>query len=773
MTEDRQHSATSGRPVLLASALVYAVCVVWAPQRVFAAAFQMGIFTVALVTLVRLLWSGSTISVPIPSVIATAACVWGCIQVLIGSTVSATLTWDGALYWLTASAVILLSFIYTREDDSLLRFLKVLLYSGFGISLLGTVQSFTSNGRVLWLFPTLYTEHVIGPFVYHNNYAAFIELLIPIALWLALDRKQQPWLHLAMAGWMMASVFASGSRMGTLLVGTEVMLVFGFTWVRSKAIGENLRLFLPFAAALAVATVVCGHEFVVSRFGQAQPYAVRHSFLLSSVEMFNARPLTGFGFGTWPFAYKRFALIDTGSFANHAHSEWAQWAAEGGLPMLLLMVGLGIWCFRAAVTSWWGVGILAVLVHAIVDYPFVRLGLAVWVFGLMGAMDRRSLRLGWSCPRLAIAPVAAALILGVFVAGRDAYADLLFTKGTVASVTRAVQVSGGRTEYHRRLAALDPEHAVQHLRIALRLNPLDTRSRIELATEVEATGGVQEAEQLLREAARLDKQYAPAWALANHYLRTGATSAFWHWARRAAEMAPENLSGLFELCFHATEDPRVVYEHVVQDTRLVSRYIAFLVQQGRSESVADLIATIRGPLDREPLLSATDALLRSGDNARAHIIWTRLAGRQATITNGDFSANISGRGFDWRFHPHPGIETSQSGGVSITLTGEQPERWDILTQPLALPAGAEFTIRVRYRTTDMPPVTGLSCQVGSEEPIAFHASTDWTEVTQTGTADSGGFLALRYVRPLGTTRAAGRIELQEIRVSLKTRDGHV
>jgi membrane associated rhomboid family serine protease len=39
-----------------------------------------------------------------------------------------------------------------------------------------------------------------------------------------------------------------------------------------------------------------------------------------------------------------------------------------------------------ALRSIWGVGILAVLLHAVVDYPFARLGVSIWWFALFGAL---------------------------------------------------------------------------------------------------------------------------------------------------------------------------------------------------------------------------------------------------------------------------------------------------------------------------------------------------------------------------------------------------
>ena len=106
---------------------------------------------------------------------------------------------------------------------------------------------------------------------------------------------------------------------------------------------------------------------------------------MSSLEMVRQRPLTGFGLGAWSAAYPAFARYDDGTFVNQAHNEWAQWAAEGGILLFLLMLSFAVRLIRPAFRAIWGLGTLAVLLHALVDYPFEqRPQLAVFFFVFFG-----------------------------------------------------------------------------------------------------------------------------------------------------------------------------------------------------------------------------------------------------------------------------------------------------------------------------------------------------------------------------------------------------
>jgi hypothetical protein len=40
------------------------------------------------------------------------------------------------------------------------------------------------------------------------------------------------------------------------------------------------------------------------------------------------------------------------------------------------------WSIRPAIESVWAVGLIAICLHAIVDYPFARLGVCGWYFAL-------------------------------------------------------------------------------------------------------------------------------------------------------------------------------------------------------------------------------------------------------------------------------------------------------------------------------------------------------------------------------------------------------
>src|SRR5262249_43480254 len=104
--------------------------------------------------------------------------------------------------------------------------------------------------------------------------------------------------------------------------------------------------------------------------------------------MIARRPWTGYGLGTWSVVYPEFATFDTGLAVDHAHNDWAEWTAEGGIPVLAAMAALAILTFRRALDSRWSLGVHAVLIHSAVDFPLQIPALAFLLFTMLGVLIR-------------------------------------------------------------------------------------------------------------------------------------------------------------------------------------------------------------------------------------------------------------------------------------------------------------------------------------------------------------------------------------------------
>jgi hypothetical protein len=146
-------------------------------------------------------------------------------------------------------------------------------------------------------------------------------------------------------------------------------------WRRKFVTGRAAAFILLQAAVLLAAWgFIAGWSFLWERMTGLDPLSdLRFPIIGSTAAMIARFPVWGCGLGAWPAVYPEFALFDIGLQVNQAHCDWLQWAAEGGVPLLLAFVILAALLGRPLVRSVWGVGFLAVLMHASMDYPFHQL----------------------------------------------------------------------------------------------------------------------------------------------------------------------------------------------------------------------------------------------------------------------------------------------------------------------------------------------------------------------------------------------------------------
>jgi O-antigen ligase len=259
-------------------------------------------------------------------------------------------------------------------------------------SILAVVSIFTfltsPVGKVFWIFDADSETNTLGPFVYKNQYAAFIEAVLPLAMIGVLCDRSRWMLHALIVATLFGSVVIGGSRTGTILCLVEILIIPAITFWRGTINGNMLaRVVLGSLVAVVILTGVVGWQPLWKRLQEPHPYSLRMDLVASSIAMVRDRPLTGFGLGTWPEAYPSFARFDDGTYVNQAHNDWLQWSGEGGLLFLALMLAVAGWSVAPAVRSLWEVGILSVWLHALIDYPMQqRPALTAFFFALLGTL---------------------------------------------------------------------------------------------------------------------------------------------------------------------------------------------------------------------------------------------------------------------------------------------------------------------------------------------------------------------------------------------------
>ena len=403
--------------VCLLLLLAFCTATVFVPAAWALQSFQIGIFVLLVAYFVAGVRSGkSPFAGGLAQWFVYAIPIWGLVQIAVHTTASTFETRASVLRWAALAAVFFLSQAFGRTRSAQRDFLSVFLSFATAMSLLCLLQLSNSEGRVLWIFPTAYHE-VFGTFQSYNSYAQFVELALPIALWRALREGWRSWWYAPAGGFLYASVIGSASRTGTALCTAELlaMLIIGLVKFRDPETGLPTRSTAALLAVIPVLALVfafaVGWESVWLRFQQDDPFRMRREFFVAAADMAKHRPLTGYGLGTFPKVYQRYAIEDFPFYANHAHNDWAEFAAEGGVPFLLMVLIPFAVAVPAAIRNPWGLGLIAVMLHACDDFPFPRPAVSGWMFAILGllymtrTLDRKRLRIARSPSADVLPPV--------------------------------------------------------------------------------------------------------------------------------------------------------------------------------------------------------------------------------------------------------------------------------------------------------------------------------------------------------------------------------
>lgn len=340
--------------MILLALLFGGILAVWVDQPWAWSAVQVGIFALAGWHVLR----KREVRFDLPALTLAFACSWPVLQLLTGATMSRPATEEAAVNWFTFFVV----FVMARGVDAD-TFATAAVIGGSAVALLSVLAK-VSYG-------------VLGPFANRNQFAAWVELLLPIALYLAFRWRAA---YSVAAAILFAAVIASGSRAGAFLVCLEVVVV-AVVCRRSRSAK------LQFAAIALLAVGVAGWHDLRGHVESAGPEPLRADAVRASLEMLRDHPVAGVGLGAWSRIYPRYAGLDTGLVMNQAHNDWAQWAAEGGAPFLAYMIVFAALLWKPAIRSIYGMGVIAFLLHALVDYPMQqRPALSVWFFAVAGVV---------------------------------------------------------------------------------------------------------------------------------------------------------------------------------------------------------------------------------------------------------------------------------------------------------------------------------------------------------------------------------------------------
>jgi O-antigen ligase len=260
-----------------------------------------------------------------------------------------------------------------------------LVVYGLAMAMFALIQHFTWNGKFYWLKPNKQSVSPFGPFVSHNHFAGYMEMLIPLALALMWkrDAKTEARLFYGFAGLVMSvASIASLSRGGMLSLGALIVFLIIGKWQRRQSTRKSerrsssssrnamevahrqnvpairrkspaaARTIVPtflkgmlataaVAVALLVGMVWVGPDRVSNRLSSGKLvgdnqnnetfFSSRGWIWKDSWQMIKAHPLFGVGIGAYETAYPIYSSSNGAIIVGQTHNDYLQVLADAGI----------------------------------------------------------------------------------------------------------------------------------------------------------------------------------------------------------------------------------------------------------------------------------------------------------------------------------------------------------------------------------------------------------------------------------------------------------
>lgn len=297
-------------------------------------------------------------------------------------------TLDRLLLFVAYALVFFMVADLARSATVFRRFVVWIVFVGMGIAALGIFQKLTWNGKILWFRSPGPMTRPFGPFVNPNHFAAFMELVVPLALGLLLTllshgsrlgyrweaearyagsgpeaRSKLPWAatqsgaKAVLLGFLLlfslGSIFLSLSRGG--MIATALTFAAFSPLIVPVHVRTRFRPALMVTGLVACALVVAAlFYFSASMLPEkltslategAEPSSFERTLAWKqTLRMIADHAWVGCGLGGFETAFARYAPAGVLGVWKQSHNDYLQIAAETGI-LGALLASLALWVF--------------------------------------------------------------------------------------------------------------------------------------------------------------------------------------------------------------------------------------------------------------------------------------------------------------------------------------------------------------------------------------------------------------------------------------------
>ena len=364
--------------------------------------------------------------------------------------------------------------------ERLKKTVKIVSYLAIFIAFLAIIQKFSSPDKIYWFRDIPSNANAVGPWVYHNHYAGFMEMMCPLVFALFLfyrptinhDRPLRSKIAAAFtlpgsnlhfflgvgAVIIVASIFISLSRGG--IISLTLASAFFLAILPREKINFRFITYGLLASCVVLMMTWFGWGPVVDKFGTTFTDAgaihdIRLMLWQDSLRIIHDFLFAGTGFGTFIHIYPLYTTLSVNFILDHAHNDYIELLTDGGLIGFVLAA----WFVLTIIIHGWKkihyrrdryaillsigalTGIVAILFHSVTDFNMHNGANGLYFFFLCGLLvsagntrlyyRTRPTLLDQAGPNTKIILFAATLLLigaTIFIRGGAIFAGAVYSK---------------------------------------------------------------------------------------------------------------------------------------------------------------------------------------------------------------------------------------------------------------------------------------------------------------------------------------------------------
>lgn len=399
--------------------------------------------------------------------------------------------------------------------------------------------------------------------------------------------------------------------------------------------------------------------------------------------------------------------------------------------------------------------------------------------------------------------VACLIVIGLYlaVAGRAYFAAHLAAKPDLPRIQRAIRLEPSDAEYpallgrYLALSGASLDEAITNDRMAVHLNPYESRYWLDLAGAYQVAGRTDEQAQSVEQAVEVDPTTPNvAWEAANLFLIQGNLGKALPCFRTVLANDPDAVDYTLQLCWRATGNANQIFDVALpRRTDLYLSFLRLLVSKQEVVPAENAWGHLIGLHQTFPTKLAFPyfrLLIAKQEVTAAKTAWQQLAqvnveiqpylpSRENLIVNGGFEENLLNGGFDWWYELNPhaalAIDTDQFYGgtrsLSVTFDGRNAPDAGI-AQFIPVKPDTDYEFSAESRTQDIDSASGPRFAIADAYTNFSYVLTDdllgtnpWhKQQAQFHTGPSTSLLVLKVIRQPPAPLIRGKLWIDDVRL---------